>query len=81
MLFRSCEDYGVYGLWDGEYSLRAELAGLTNVYVYGMKSIHEGHDTEEQSEYRKMKTESLEAAKEKFSQNIKKYKETGKVKL
>lgn len=78
-LGKFCEDYGVYGLWDGEYSLRSELAGRNNYYVYGIKSVHEGSDHNEQSDYRKMKTDSIELHKEKFKENVRKYHATKEI--
>jgi len=68
-----CEDYGPYGLWDSDYSIRCTIAGLLNYYVDGLMTTHQGHDVGHDSEYRKMKDASLAAAAPKFNENRKKY--------
>ena len=68
-----CEDYGPYGLWDSDYSLRCTAAGLRNYYVDEMMTYHKGHDVGHESDYRKMKDQSLHAAQPKFSENRQKY--------
>jgi GT2 family glycosyltransferase len=77
-LGKFCEDYGVYGLWDSDYSIRAAKAGFENYYIPGLKSDHFGNDVGENSEYRKMKDESLNKALPIFSKNREKY-EKGEV--
>lgn len=74
---RFCEDYGVYGLWDGDYSYRAKGAGFLNYYLAGEVSEHKGNDVGEDSEYRRMKDKSLAIAKPIFDNNIKRYAATG----
>lgn len=73
---RFCEDYGVYGLWDSDYSIRCEQAGLLNYYLHGERSEHRCNDVEENTPYRKMKNESISRAKPIFNENVKRYKET-----
>lgn len=68
-----CEDYGVYGLWDSDYSLRATSAGRKNFYLRGVRSTHFGDDVGNNSEYRKMKDLSLSKAKPFFDANRIKY--------
>lgn len=68
-----CEDYGPYGLWDGDYSLRAKAAGFINYYLHGERSHHFGNDVGSNSPYRKMKDESLSKAKPIFAANKQKY--------
>lgn len=75
-----CEDYGVYGLWDSDYSIRCEFAGLKNYYVDKLNSEHRCNDVESESKYRKMKDESLLKAKPIFMANVEKYKQ-GKWKI
>jgi glycosyltransferase involved in cell wall biosynthesis len=70
-----CEDYGTYGLWDSDYSLRATAAGRTNFYLHNARSTHFGDDVGNNTEYRKMKDESLSKAKPFFDANILKYNE------
>lgn len=72
---RMCEDYGPYGLWDSDYSLRAGYAGFINYYLPNVTSHHFGSDVGEKTPYRIMKDESLSKAKPKFSENWEKYKE------
>ena len=69
-----CEDYGPYGLWDSDYSVRAGIAGRTNFYLRGVTSHHFGNDVGEASQYRKMKDESLAKARPNFDKNYAKYK-------
>lgn len=68
-----CEDYGTYGLWDSDYSIRASKAGLTNFYLPNMRSTHFGDDVGTNTEYRKMKDASLSKAKPIFDANRLKY--------
>lgn len=68
-----CEDYGPYGMWDGDYSIRAKLAGFKNYYLKGYTSHHFGNDVGEGSEYRKMKDKSIENARPKYRENLMKY--------
>ena len=69
-----CEDYGVYGLWDSDYSIRAKQAGRHNFYLKDLHTHHFGADDGEKSEYRKMKDRSLELASPIFKSNNEKYK-------
>jgi GT2 family glycosyltransferase len=55
------EEYDPYGMQDRDYAERAVLAGFTNYYIQG-KSEHIGHDVGNNSEYRKMKDDSLAKA-------------------
>jgi len=55
------EEYDPYGMQDRDYAERAILAGFTNYYIQG-KSEHIGHDVGNNSEYRKMKDNSLAKA-------------------
>lgn len=64
-----CEDYGPYGLWDSDYSIRAQLAGFPCYYVKDLNSDHKGNDVGENSDYRRMKDESLSKAKPIFEAN------------
>ena len=68
-----CEEYGTYGLFDSDYSLRATAAGRENFYLNGLTSTHFGDDVGQNSEYRRMKDESLKAARPKFDANYAKY--------
>lgn len=69
------EDYGVYGLWDSDFSLRCKVAGLDIYYIKDLRSKHEGSDVGEQTEYRKMKDDSLKAAAPIFNINRELYKQ------
>lgn len=71
-----CEDYGTYGLWDSDYSIRCNLAGLVNYYLCGVRSEHKGNDVEETTPYRLMKNASISKAKPIFEENVRRYKET-----
>jgi glycosyltransferase involved in cell wall biosynthesis len=68
-----CEDYGTYGLWDSDYSLRATAAGRINFYLHNARSTHFGDDVGSNTEYRKMKDISLAKAKPFFDANRIKY--------
>lgn len=79
-LGKFCEEYGTYGLWDSDYSIRAKLAGFENYYIKGIKSIHHGSDVGENTEYRKMKDESLTKSKPIFDKNVELYHKNQKLK-
>lgn len=68
-----CEDYGPYGLWDSDYSIRATKAGFVNYYLNKESSHHFGNDVGQNTDYRKMKDDSLSKAKPIFSSNLLKY--------
>lgn len=70
-----CEDYGTYGLWDSDYSIRCEYAGLKNYYINELKSEHRCNDFESESDYRKMKNASISKAQPIFIANVEKYKQ------
>ena len=69
-----CEEYGVYGLWDSDYSIRCRIAGLRNFYIDKLRTEHMGGDVGENTEYRKMKDKSLQAAQPLFNANHEEYK-------
>jgi glycosyltransferase involved in cell wall biosynthesis len=72
-----CEDYGTYGLCDNEYNSRVYSSGFINYYIDGPPANHLGVDVGENSEYRRMKDESLRIAAPKLNANLKRYEETG----
>ena len=63
------EDYGVYGLWDSDFSKRCRIAGLDIYYLKDLRSAHEGHDVGDKSDYRLMKDKSLQEAQPLFNIN------------
>ena len=67
------EGYGVYGIWDADYSIRATCAGRENFYLCNETSHHFGNDVGEDSAYRKMKDESLSIAATKLGANKEQY--------
>lgn len=69
-----CEEYGTYGLFDSDYSLRATAAGFNNFYLPNLRSHHFGNDVGENTEYRRMKDASLAAARPIFDKNYEEYK-------
>ena len=69
-----CEEYGVYGLWDSDYSIRCRIAGLRNFYIDKLRTEHMGGDVGENTEYRKMKDASLQKAQPLFNANHEEYK-------
>ncbi len=72
-----CEDYGVYGLDDADFSHRVRLAGLHQYYLDGIEAVHRGWDLGENSAYRKMKDACLAAHGDVFKTNISRYVDTG----
>jgi len=76
---RFCEDYGVYGFWDSDYSIRAGIAGRPNYYLADKTSLHEGDDVGQNNPYRKMKDEALAKGKEIWMENWKRYEATKEV--
>ena len=69
-----CEEYGVYSLWDSDYSLRATAAGFQNFYLPNLRSHHFGNDVGDNTPYRKMKDESMRLAQPVFDKNYEEYK-------
>jgi glycosyltransferase involved in cell wall biosynthesis len=53
------EDYHPYGMEDSDLSLRSHYSGMINYYIPSLRARHEGHDCGQDTEYRKMKNESL----------------------
>jgi GT2 family glycosyltransferase len=70
-----CEEYGVYGLWDSDYSIRATASGRQNFYLPNLRSHHFGNDVGNNTEYRRMKDESLQKARPIFDVNHELYKQ------
>lgn len=75
-----CEEYGTYGLFDSDYSIRATASGRQNFYLPNMRSHHFGDDVGQNSEYRKMKDESLKKAQPIFNANHEEYKKGNYIK-
>lgn len=73
-------DLDPYSVNDRDYYLRCNLAGLRSYYIPG-KCEHIGHDVGEQTEYRKMKDESLNNLWRKGEQWYEYYKNTGNIYL
>jgi GT2 family glycosyltransferase len=71
-----CEDYHPYGLEDSDYNIRVNGSGFISYYLGGLQSIHEGSDMHLDTDYRKMKSDSLQNNSDKFNLNVKKYYET-----
>lgn len=69
-----------YSVNDRDYYLRCNLAGLRCYYIPG-KCEHIGHDVGEQTDYRKMKDESLNNLWRKGEQWYEYYKNTGNIYL
>lgn len=55
-------EYDPYGMQDRDYAERATIAGFTNYYLPDLRSEHIGHDVGNNTEYRRMKDESLQRA-------------------
>lgn len=55
-------EYDPYGMQDRDYAERATIAGFTNYYLPDLRSEHIGHDVGNNTEYRRMKDESLARA-------------------
>lgn len=53
------EGYGPYGIEDSDVNERLNRAGYNSFYLPNMKSRHVGWDVGQQTEYRKMKDDSL----------------------
>lgn len=71
------EIYHPYGMDDSDYAYRLIQTGHTNFYLHGMSSTHVENDVGQQTDYRKMKDQSLQKNLEKFNQAIKQYDESG----
>lgn len=72
-----CEDYGPYGLVDNEFNTRVFHSGFTNYYIPGESGEHLGSDVGENSDYRRMKDESMRVAQPKMVANMKRYFDSG----
>jgi len=58
-----CEDYGIYGFGDADFSKRARLAGFLNYYIEGLSAKHLGHDVGQKNEFRQIKDRELKNSK------------------
>lgn len=67
------EDYFPYGMEDSDYNARVLLSGYTNFYIPGIQSEHVGEDGNQDTEYRKMKWESLRKNSLIYDANHEKY--------
>ena len=63
------KEYDPYGMQDRDFAERATIAGFTNYYLPDMSSVHIGHDVGENSDYRRMKDESLARAEAIWQKN------------
>lgn len=68
-----CEDYGPYGIEDSDVNERWNRAGYNSCYLPNMKSRHLVWDVGQQTEYRKMKDQSLSANCTIFGERINKW--------
>ena len=64
-------EWSKYGLWDSAYALRCKHAGYINGYVTDAPSKHKGDDVGEDSDYRRMKNEEMQKAKQGYSELMK----------
>lgn len=71
------EDLDPYSNQDADYAYRLIKSGFINYYIPNMKSEHIGHDVGSETEYRKMKDESLERNWKKHHEWLKYYDDTG----
>lgn len=62
------EDYHPYGLEDSDIALRSHYSGFINYYIPDIRGRHEGHDCGQNTDYRRMKTESLMKASKLFEE-------------
>jgi glycosyltransferase involved in cell wall biosynthesis len=69
--------YHPYGMDDSDFALRARETGHVNFYLHGLSSEHIGADMDVDSDYRKMKTESLHRNTIKFNEAVEEYRLTG----
>ena len=74
-----CEDYGVYGLDDSDWSHRIRILGLIQYYLDKVYAAHLGGDVGETTPYRIMKNDCLSQHTQIYVSNIAKYIETGEV--
>ena len=70
------ENLDPYSVQDYDYSYRLQMTGHINYYLYGLSSNHIGHDSGQNSEYRKMKDESLSKGGEIWTRESQKYIDT-----
>jgi GT2 family glycosyltransferase len=70
--FFSTEYSQFYGIEDSDFGIRARVAGFKLGYVEKM-GIHLGEDNNEDTEYRKFKTQQHDSMVDKFKQNCKLY--------
>ena len=71
------EDHDPYGMQDSDFCYRAEKAGFINYYIPILEAEHIGHDVGNQTEYRKMKDESLIRVHSIYNDIISEYERTG----
>jgi len=70
-----------YGIEDTDYNYRVQVAGFTSAYLHGLSSSHVGADVGSQSEYRKMKWDSLTENHYRYENEVRKYTEANSVYL
>ena len=59
-------EFSKYGIWDSDYIIRCQYAGLMTYYHDHLISNHMGSDVGQQTEYRLMKDRELAKAKKEF---------------
>jgi GT2 family glycosyltransferase len=74
-----CDAFYPYGLEDSDFNNRVNLAGFNSFYVPNtiLKSNHIVHDVGEDSDYRRMKDESLTRNAQLMGERVKNYHEIG----
>jgi glycosyltransferase involved in cell wall biosynthesis len=75
------EVYYPYGMEDSDLAVRSHYSGFRNYYVGGVSGKHNGHDCGEDTEYRKMKNDSLKKNSMIYDKNYELYKEGKNLRL
>ena len=60
------QEFSKYGLWDSDYNIRCDWAGLINYYHDNLTSNHMGSDVGQKTDYRLSKDKELSLAKVNF---------------
>lgn len=72
-----CEEFHPYGLEDSDFNNRVTMAGLKSFYIPNAKTYHVCEDSGTDSDYRRMKDESLTRGLDVLGKRLAKQKETG----
>lgn len=72
---------GIYGREREQYAARLHMSGLHNYYVPGQFSVHLGREVNDESEYKQMKTKSLQLSASTYTSSLAEMKKKNNFKI